>query len=111
MEEHLTLPSESNLPVEKTAKINLNRATMEELMQLPGIGETLAKQIIDYRQTHGKFQNSQDPTKVKGIGQKTVDKLTDKITLSSPNSLLYATAAYKGIRQQSGTSEEEKAGD
>lgn len=53
-----------------SGKINLNTATAEELMTIKGIGETLSQRIIDYRDTHGKFNTVEELTKVNGIGEK-----------------------------------------
>ena len=68
-------------PVATGGETKINTATAEQLMQLPDIGSTLAQRIIEYRQTHGKYQKLQDITKVKGIGKKTFDKIKDKISL------------------------------
>ena len=51
----------------KPKLININTADMEELMMLPGIGETRAAAIIDYRQNVGIFQKTEDIMNVKGI--------------------------------------------
>ena len=56
-------------------QINLNTADRLELMQLGGIGETLADRIIDDRERRGDFANIDDLQRVKGIGPKTVEKL------------------------------------
>ena len=77
----ITVPPEIRAPAETTTKININTATVSELTQLPGIGETIAQRIIEYRQTHGKFQKLDDITLVKGIGQKTFDKIKNNISL------------------------------
>ncbi|MEP0860226.1 MAG: helix-hairpin-helix domain-containing protein [Ignavibacterium sp.] len=65
------------LPAEKS--INLNKATKQELMSLPGIGETTAKNIIELREKIGKFRKPEDLLKVKGIGSKKLDKIINYI--------------------------------
>ena len=63
-------------------KINLNTAEAWLLMALPGIGETKAAAIIDYRNNHGSFVNIIELTKVAGFGPSTFDALKDLITVS-----------------------------
>lgn len=62
-------------------KININTATIEELKSLPGIGETMAKRIDEYRKEHGSFASVNDMTKVKGIGKALLRKIQDKVTV------------------------------
>ncbi len=62
-------------------KININKATVAELIVLKGIGEKTANSIIEYRQSHGEFKAIADLTEVKGIGEKTFAKLADQITV------------------------------
>lgn len=57
----------SNVENEK-GKININKATKEELDTLPGIGESTAQKIIQYREEHGSFKNIEELKEVKGIG-------------------------------------------
>lgn len=64
-----------------SSKISLNNATLEELMTLPGIGETKAKAIIDYRNEVGSFQNIEQLKEVNGIGESTFDQIKENITL------------------------------
>lgn len=66
----------------KSAIVDLNTATQAKLMDLPGIGESKAKAIIDYRQKNGGFQSIEEIMKVKGIGQKTFDTFKDRISVS-----------------------------
>ncbi|MGJ8454123.1 ComEA family DNA-binding protein [Pseudothermotoga sp. U03pept] len=65
---------------ERTKKINVNKATVEELMQLPGIGEVKASEIIKFRQQRGIFSKPDDLLQVPGIGPKTLEKIKDMIT-------------------------------
>jgi len=55
--------------------IDLNRATAGELIQLPGVGEVIAKRIVDFREEHGPFKRVEDLMKVKGIGEKSLEKI------------------------------------
>lgn len=61
--------------------ININSASKEILMTLPGIGEVKANAIITYRQEHGSFKNKEELTSVTGIGEKTYEKLAQLITV------------------------------
>ena len=61
--------------------ININTASLEELMELDGIGEKKAQAIIDYRYENGYFMSPEDLTNVSGIGEKTLEKNLDKITV------------------------------
>ncbi|MCC2614829.1 helix-hairpin-helix domain-containing protein [Aestuariibacter halophilus] len=61
----------------RTAKVNINTATLIELQRLPGIGASKAKAILDYRESHGPFSSVAALTSVKGIGERMVAKLAD----------------------------------
>jgi len=63
-------------------KINLNTAEAWLLQALPGIGETLAQRIIDYRNENGPFQHIEDLKKVEGIRAATFEELRDKVTVN-----------------------------
>ena len=62
-------------------KISLNRASIEELDKLPGIGPALAGRIIKYREESGGFINSEEVKLVSGIGDKLYEKIKDLIEL------------------------------
>lgn len=62
-----------------TAKIDLNKASKDELMSLNGIGATKAEGIISYRETNGAFQKVEDLTNVSGIGEATFEKIKETI--------------------------------
>ena len=61
--------------------VDINTASMAELMTLPGIGQTLATRIIDYRTTHGPFQSVADLLNVQGIGAGKLEAILDFITI------------------------------
>ena len=64
-----------------TFPVNINTASKKELDALPGIGEVLAQRIIDYRSANGPFSTVDELTKVKGIGEKTLEKLKPYATV------------------------------
>jgi competence protein ComEA len=63
------------------AAINLNTATKEELVALPGIGPAKAQAILDYRSAHGPFKSVEELKDVKGIGAKRFEKLKSELTV------------------------------
>ena len=71
-----TTPSTS-----KDKKVNLNKASLEELKQVKGLGGKRAQDIIDHREANGKFKSVDELKKVSGIGAKTIEKLKDHVTV------------------------------
>ena len=65
---------------EVTGKININTASLEELMKLPGVGESKAKSIIEYRETKSKFNTIEDIKNVTGIGDNLFAQIKENIT-------------------------------
>jgi competence protein ComEA len=61
--------------------ININTATAEQLDLLPDIGPVLAKRIVDYRQQFGLFTSVEDLLYINGIGEKTLAKILQYITV------------------------------
>jgi competence protein ComEA len=68
---------------EPTGKININTATTEELDTLPGIGPALAQRIIEYREDNGSFKSIEAIVGVSGIGEATLEKIRDLITVDN----------------------------
>lgn len=74
--------SQSNTASQTAGKININTATWEELTELDGIGEVLAKRIIAYREENGIFTKPEQLINVTGIGEKKLAAVIDDITVS-----------------------------
>ena len=75
-------PESENPAASPSGKINLNTATMEELMTLPGIGEKRAAAIVADREANGPFRVPEDLTRVDGIGEGILGGLIDMVTVS-----------------------------
>ncbi|MBU4450318.1 MAG: helix-hairpin-helix domain-containing protein [Actinomycetia bacterium] len=61
--------------------ININFASLSELVQLPGIGNVIAQNIIDYRNKYGQFKSKEELKNVKGIGEKKFEIIKDSISV------------------------------
>lgn len=64
-------------------KININTANAEELQLLDGVGPATASAIIEYRESNNGFASVAELTSVKGIGDKTLQNLSDDVTVSA----------------------------
>jgi competence protein ComEA len=76
---------------ETTAKgesppVDINTAGEEELTSIPGIGKTMAQRILEWRQQHGPFRRVEDLMKVKGIGEKSLERIRPHVTISGTKS-------------------------
>lgn len=69
---------------EEALRVNINSASAVELEQLPGIGETVAKRIMEHREKNGAFQKTEELMNVRGIGEKTYMKLRPFLTVGPP---------------------------
>ncbi|PTI47822.1 transporter, partial [Staphylococcus xylosus] len=74
-EQTSSLKNEGN--VVQQGKINLNTASESQLLSINGIGPTKAKSIVEFREQHGKFESVDQLKEVKGIGAKTLEKISD----------------------------------
>lgn len=69
-----------DFPDQETGVVNINTADLATLMTLPGIGQTLASRIIDYRNIHGQFDSVAGLLNVEGIGAGKLESILDLIT-------------------------------
>ena len=72
-----TLPTQT----QPAGLLDINTASETELMELPGIGKTLAQRIIAYRTNYGPFSKLSDLTLVEGIGLEILEKILDYATV------------------------------
>jgi len=77
------------------AAINLNTATKDELVALPGIGPAKAQAILDYRSAHGPFKAVEEVKDVKGIGAKRFEKIKSELTVAGTSAKAAARPADK----------------
>ena len=80
IETDIEVPQEEILP--DLSPLNLNTATQEELAQLPGIGEELARRIVEYREANGAFESVEELMEVSGIGEGKFAGLDGRITIN-----------------------------
>ena len=67
--------NEARRAANRSQRVDLNRATAADLDYLPGVGPVLAKRMVDYRKSIGRFQAVEDLRAVKGIGKKKFERL------------------------------------
>lgn len=72
-----------NMKTERTLKIDINRASKEEMLS-KGIALSYVKKIMDYREKTGGFQNLKELKLIKGIGEKTYEKLSKSFEINIP---------------------------
>jgi len=65
----------------QAGRININTASVSQLDSLPGIGPAYAQRIVDYRESHGPFSKVEDLTQISGIGDQTLEKIKNQVTV------------------------------
>ena len=80
IETEVEVPQEEIRP--DLSPLDLNAATDEELAQLPGIGEELARRIVEYREANGAFESVEELMEVSGIGEGKFAGLEGRITVN-----------------------------
>jgi len=75
----VNVPADTDSAFVGSPVVNINKATSEELMLVPGIGEELAKRIIEYRKENGNFSDISEIVRVKGLGDKSFEKIKEYI--------------------------------
>ena len=73
--------TQSPISRESAAPININTASVSDLMALPGIGQSTAEKIVQYRKENGPFTSVAQLTNVGGIGEKKLADIIDLITV------------------------------
>ena len=75
------ITNSNNDQSDKNSLVNINTATLSELQELDGIGESKAKAIIEYREKNGNFKDIEELLNVSGIGNSLYDGIKGKITV------------------------------
>lgn len=64
--------------------VDINTATVEELMSVPGIGQVIAQRIVEFREKNGPYASVDDLLKVRGIGEKSLDRIRGRLVAGKP---------------------------
>ncbi|HSM14266.1 MAG TPA: helix-hairpin-helix domain-containing protein [Thermoanaerobaculia bacterium] len=67
--------------------VNVNSASAAELERLPGVGPSLAARIVEHREQHGAFKAKEDLMLVRGIGEKSYERLAPYVAISGATTL------------------------
>lgn len=66
----------------KAPPVDVNTAGVDELQSVPGIGPSLAQKIVEHRRQHGPFRRLEDLLEIKGIGEKSLERLRGRLVVS-----------------------------
>lgn len=84
------------LPVTAADQININTATVEQLQEVKGFGPKTSAAIVAYRDAHGAFKSVDELVNVKGVGEKTLERVKDSLTIGKQD----AEAADVGAKEK-----------
>lgn len=85
-------------PLEAKFLVDINRADWPEILQLPGLGETLAQRVLAEREQNGPYRDIDELTRVDGIGPKTLEKIRPYL-LPIPQARDWADVGFDGGRR------------
>ena len=74
------LISATPVTAQEDAKIDINKATVEELLAVRGIGRAIAQRIVEFREKNGPYSSVDELLKVQGIGEKSLERIKDRLT-------------------------------
>ncbi len=74
-------------PTASQGVVNVNTATVEQLQLLPRVGPALAGRIVEFREANGPFESIDELVAVRGIGEKSLEKLRPHVTVKGPTTL------------------------
>ena len=77
-------------------KVNVNDASPEQLALLPRVGPAVAQRIIEFREENGEFKSAEDLMLVRGIGEKTFERLAPYVTLKGETTLSEKVSSGSG---------------
>ena len=100
----LALATQLSFVAPASAGVNINTATKDELVALPGIGPAKAQAIVDYRKANGPFKSVDDLKNVKGIGAKRLEKLRNDVSVGGPPARVAAAPGGKPDAKGAGPS-------
>ncbi|HZI94452.1 MAG TPA: helix-hairpin-helix domain-containing protein [Patescibacteria group bacterium] len=69
---------------EAASGIDINSASVEELMSVQGIGQVIAQRIVEFREKNGPYKTVDDLLKVQGIGEKSLTRIREKLVVGKP---------------------------
>ncbi len=69
---------------ETPAQVDINSASVEELMSVSGIGQVIAQRIVEFREKNGPYKSVDDLLKVQGIGEKSLARIRENLSVGRP---------------------------